>query len=48
MGTWGNFNLLVSNNVAHTNKVTMSSVANGDSLTINGVTISFKTSPTAA
>jgi len=48
MGTWGNFNLFVSNNVAHSNKVTMSSVANGDSLTINGVTIAFKTSPTAA
>ena len=48
MGTWGNFNLFVSNNVAHSNKVTMSSVANGDSLTINGVTIAFKTSPASA
>ena len=48
LGTWGNFNIFVSNNVAHTNKVTMSSVANGDSLTINGVTISFKTTPAAA
>ena len=48
LGTWGNFNIFVSNNVAHSNKVTMSSVANGDSLTINGVTISFKTSPASA
>jgi hypothetical protein len=47
-GTWGNFNIFVSNNVAHSNKVTMSSVANGDTLTINGVTISFKTTPAAA
>lgn len=48
LGTWGNFNIFVSNNVAHSNKVTMSSVANGDSLTINGVTIAFKTSPASA
>jgi endonuclease YncB( thermonuclease family) len=48
LGTWGNFNIFVSNNVCHSNKVTMSSVANGDTLTINGVTISFKTTPSAA
>ena len=48
LGTWGNFNIFVSNNVAHTNKVTMSSVAAADTLTINGVTITFKASPAAA
>ena len=48
LGTWGNFNIFVSNNVAHSNTVTVSSAANGDSLTINGVTISFKTTPSAA
>ena len=48
LGTWGNFNLFVSNNVAHTNKVKMSSVAAADTLTINGVTITFAASPAAA
>ena len=48
LGTWGNFNIFVSNNVAHTNKVTMSSVAAADTLTINGVTITFKAAPAAA
>lgn len=48
LGTWGNFNLFVSNNVAHTNKVTMSSVAASDTLTINGATITFKATPAAA
>ena len=48
LGTWGNFNLLVSNNVAHTNKVTVSSLAANDTLTINGATITFKASPAAA
>jgi hypothetical protein len=48
LGTWGNFNIFVSNNIAHTNKVTMSSVAAADTLTINGVTITFKAAPAAA
>ena len=48
LGTWGNFNIFVSNNVAHSNKVTMSSVAAADTLTINGVTITFKAAPAAA
>ena len=48
LGTWGNFNIFVSNNVAHTNTVTMSSVAAADTLTINGVTITFAASPAAA
>ena len=48
LGQWGNFNIFVSNNVAHTNEVTMSSVAAADTLTINGVTITFAASPTAA
>lgn len=48
LGTWGNFNIFVSNNVAHSNKVTMSSVAAADTLTINGVTITFKATPAAA
>ncbi len=48
LGTWGNFNLLVSNNVAHTNKVTVSSLAANDTLTINGATITFKAAPAAA
>ena len=48
LGTWGNFNIFVSNNVAHTNKVTVSSLAADDTLTINGVTITFKASPSTA
>ena len=48
LGTWGNFNIFVSNNVAHSNKVTMSSVAAADTLTINGVTITFAAAPAAA
>ena len=48
LGQWGNFNIFVSNNVAHSNEVTMSSVAASDTLTINGVTITFKASPAAA
>ena len=48
LGTWGNFNIFVSNNVAHANTVTMSSVAAADTLTINGVTITFAASPAAA
>ena len=48
LGTWGNFNLFVSNNVAHTNKVTVSSLAASDTLTINGATITFKATPAAA
>lgn len=48
LGTWGNFNLFVSNNVAHTNKVTVSSLAANDTLTINGATITFKATPSAA
>lgn len=46
--TRGNFNLFVSNNVAHTTKVTMSSVAANDTLTINGATITFKANPASA
>lgn len=48
LGTWGNFNIFVSNNVAHSNKVTVSSLAASDTLTINGVTITFKATPAAA
>lgn len=48
MATWGNFNLFVSNNIAHSNKVTVSSLAADDTLTINGVTITFKASPASA
>ena len=48
LGTWGNFNLFVSNNVAHSNTVDISSVAASDTLTINGVTITFKSSPSTA
>ena len=48
LGTWGNFNIFVSNNVAHSNTVTMSSVAAADTLTVNGVTITFAASPAAA
>ena len=48
LGQWGNFNIFVSNNVAHTNEVTMSSVAAADTLTINGVTITFAAAPAAA
>ena len=48
LGQWGNFNIFVSNNVAHSNTVTMSSVAASDTLTINGVTITFKASPANA
>lgn len=48
LGTWGNFNIFVSNNVAHSNEVTMSSVAAADTLTINGVTITFAAAPAAA
>lgn len=48
LGTWGNFNIFVSNNIAHTNKVTVSSLAAADTLTINGVTITFAAAPAAA
>lgn len=48
LGTWGNFNIFVSNNVAHSNKVTVSSLAASDTLTINWVTITFKAAPAAA
>ena len=48
LGTWGNFNLFVSNNVAHTNKVTVSSLAADDYVTINGAKITFKASPSNA
>jgi len=48
LGTWGNFNIFVSNNVAHSNEVTVSSLAANDTLTINGVTITFKASPASA
>ena len=48
LGQWGNFNIFVSNNVAHTNEVTVSSLAAADTLTINGVTITFAASPAAA
>lgn len=48
LGTWGNFNIFVSNNVAHSNEVTVSSLAASDTLTINGATITFKASPSAA
>ena len=48
LGTWGNFNLFVSNNIAHSNLVTVSSLAASDTLTINGVTITFKATPAAA
>ena len=42
LGTWGNFNIFVSNNVAHSNLVTVSSLAASDTLTINGVTTTHK------
>lgn len=48
LGTWGNFNIFVSNNVAHSNVVTVSSLAASDTLTVNGVTITFKATPAAA
>lgn len=48
LGTWGNFNIFVSNNVAHSNLVTVSSLAAADTLTINGVTITFAAAPAAA
>ena len=48
LGTWGNFNIFVSTNVAHSNKVTVSSLAPADTLTINGVTITFAAAPAAA
>ena len=48
LGTWGNFNIFVSNNVAHSNLVTVSSLAASDTLTVNGVTITFKATPAAA
>ena len=48
LGTWGNFNIFVSNNVAHSNEVTVSSLAASDTLTINGTTITFKATPAAA
>ena len=48
LGQWGNFNIFVSNNVAHTNEVTVSSLAAADTLTINGVTITFAAAPAAA
>ena len=48
LGTWGNFNIFVSTNVAHSNKVTVSSLAAADTLTVNGVTITFAAAPAAA
>lgn len=48
LGGWGNFNIFVSNNVAHSNVVTVSSLAASDTLTINGVTITFKAAPANA
>lgn len=48
LGTWGNFNIFVSNNIAHSNTVTVSSLAASDTLTINGVTITFAAAPAAA
>ena len=48
LGTWGNFNIFVSNNVAHSNLVTVSSLAAADTLTVNGVTITFAAAPAAA
>ena len=48
LGTWGNFNIFVSNNVAHSNTVTVSSLAAADTLTINGATITFAAAPAAA
>ena len=48
LGTWGNFNIFVSNNVAHSNEVTVSSLAAADTLTVNGVTITFAATPAAA
>ena len=48
LGTWGNFNIFVSNNVAHSNEVTVSSLAAADTLTVNGVTITFAAAPAAA
>ena len=48
LGTWGNFNIFVSNNVAHSNVVTVSSLAAADTLTINGATITFAAAPAAA
>ena len=48
LGQWGNFNLFVSNNVAHSNEVTVSSLAANDTLTINGTTITFKAAPANA
>ena len=48
LGTWGNFNIFVSNNVAHSNLVTVSSLAAADTLTINGVTITFAAAPANA
>ena len=47
LGTWGNFNIFVSNNIAHSNTVTVSSLAAADTLTINGVTITFAAAPAA-
>ena len=48
LGTWGNFNIFVSNNVAHSNTVTVSSLAADDYVTINGAKITFKAAPAAA
>lgn len=48
LGTWGNFNIFVSNNVAHSNTVTVSSLVAADTLTVNGVTITFADAPAAA
>ena len=48
LGTWGNFNIFVSNNVAHSNLVSVSSLAAADTLTVNGVTITFAAAPAAA
>lgn len=48
LGTWGNFNIFVSNNIAHSNTVTVSSLAANDTLSINGVTITFKATPANA
>jgi len=48
LGTWGNFNIFVSNNVAHSNLVTVSSLAAADTLTINGAKITFAAAPANA
>ena len=48
LGTRGNFNIFVSNNVAHSTLVDISTIAADDTLTINGAKITFKASPASA